>query len=1097
MQNPGGWQYGIAQVKIKSAKSTIHDLDGTKLGFNTNTFEYDHFGNATTVLIERSDGTGSETISKFTNDTEKWHLGRLTRSTATLYNEQGEKQTRTSSFAYNPEIGLLNRETSYVGHPKSVTITYEHDEFGNTVFTTTTAKGLSSRTATIKFDKEGRFPVETANALGHKSRAQYDPVFGTVVEATDPNEVTVRTEYDSFGAVRTEISPTRIRAVSIYAFLPETMKMADGSVAIFRTTAKVGDLPESSVLLDGQGRTLRTMTEGEGGQTVIQDILYDEFKRPYRVSTPHFAGTPKGEIGWTQTTYDVSDRPLSVTTPDGGITHYKYKELTTTITDKLNRKTVTRYNLRKLPLSVTDPVGGTIRYSYDVGDRLIRLVNADGSVTRHKYDDLGQRSSTHDPDLGLWQYRYNAYGELVWQQDAKKQNTTISYDVLGRPICKVEADQKTTWEYDTVEHGLGKLAKVTGREGYSESYLYDRLGRRIQTQVWAMGEEFVSSSEFDAYNRTTILTYPTLFKVLHHYDNRGFMRLVTNADDGFIYWEGLRYDHFGNVVEEIYGNGVRTTHQFDPKIRYLKEIKAVNNQGKDVQNISYNYDLAGNVVSRNNACLGRNESFHYDRLDRLIETKVDGRVIQSQRYDLTGRILHKSDVGTYHYGENGAPSHAVSSISGWDGKKVDYTYDANGNLMSGPKIKKAYYTAGNLTAAIHGDQDTWSEFKYSPTGQKYLQEMRDGPGWMRTLYLGLYERIQEEMVPPFKPTNERLRHRHYVATPSGVCAIVEKITEFFPVRHSPQLRRLSPRGGNRNERTTRQVASTVYLHSDTLGSINAITDSTGIPFEFFGYDPWGKRLEPEKQKERYYTYKNGFTGHDHVDHLNLIHMGGRVYDPDVGLFTRADPITPTLALTNAQNRFAYVLNNPLKFTDPTGLSIFGDIWGAVTKPFKKAINWLDKKVFRPVGKWLERNWKTVVVITAAVVVSVVTYGAATPYMSKMTAGILAGMASGAVAAGTSTGLYGGDLGDVLQSMLAGGAKGALAGAFFGAAAEISSGWGLFGQGMAYGTTGGINSMMQRGTFQSGFISSAFVRFMSPATIKLKGFSGAGLARSAM
>nr|WP_276611278.1 RHS repeat-associated core domain-containing protein [Thioalkalivibrio sp. XN8] len=62
----------------------------------------------------------------------------------------------------------------------------------------------------------------------------------------------------------------------------------------------------------------------------------------------------------------------------------------------------------------------------------------------------------------------------------------------------------------------------------------------------------------------------------------------------------------------------------------------------------------------------------------------------------------------------------------------------------------------------------------------------------------------------------------------------------------------------------------------------------------------------------------GFTGHEHLDQVGLIHMGGRVYDPELGWFLSPDPFVQFPASTQGFNRYAYVGNNPLSYTDPSG-----------------------------------------------------------------------------------------------------------------------------------------------------------------------------------
>jgi len=62
----------------------------------------------------------------------------------------------------------------------------------------------------------------------------------------------------------------------------------------------------------------------------------------------------------------------------------------------------------------------------------------------------------------------------------------------------------------------------------------------------------------------------------------------------------------------------------------------------------------------------------------------------------------------------------------------------------------------------------------------------------------------------------------------------------------------------------------------------------------------------------------GFTGHEQLDEVGLVHMGGRVYDPILGRFLQADPFIQQPNNTQNLNRYSYVLNNPLNATDPSG-----------------------------------------------------------------------------------------------------------------------------------------------------------------------------------
>ncbi|HEX5339860.1 MAG TPA: RHS repeat-associated core domain-containing protein [Gammaproteobacteria bacterium] len=62
----------------------------------------------------------------------------------------------------------------------------------------------------------------------------------------------------------------------------------------------------------------------------------------------------------------------------------------------------------------------------------------------------------------------------------------------------------------------------------------------------------------------------------------------------------------------------------------------------------------------------------------------------------------------------------------------------------------------------------------------------------------------------------------------------------------------------------------------------------------------------------------GFTHQEMLDNVGIIHMNGRIYDPNLGRFLSVDPVFEFPTNTQSLNPYSYVLNNPLSLTDPTG-----------------------------------------------------------------------------------------------------------------------------------------------------------------------------------
>jgi hypothetical protein len=79
-----------------------------------------------------------------------------------------------------------------------------------------------------------------------------------------------------------------------------------------------------------------------------------------------------------------------------------------------------------------------------------------------------------------------------------------------------------------------------------------------------------------------------------------------------------------------------------------------------------------------------------------------------------------------------------------------------------------------------------------------------------------------------------------------------------------------------------------YTHHDRLGSVMAISDESGTLSEQLAYEAWGKRRQqasPQTPDSLDGELDNkGFTGHEMLDRVDLVHMNGRVYDPLVARF---------------------------------------------------------------------------------------------------------------------------------------------------------------------------------------------------------------------
>ncbi|SFD47396.1 RHS repeat-associated core domain-containing protein [Flavobacterium phragmitis] len=119
----------------------------------------------------------------------------------------------------------------------------------------------------------------------------------------------------------------------------------------------------------------------------------------------------------------------------------------------------------------------------------------------------------------------------------------------------------------------------------------------------------------------------------------------------------------------------------------------------------------------------------------------------------------------------------------------------------------------------------------------------------------------------------------------------------------------------------------LYLHRDYQGTIVAISDQNGAVVEKRLFDAWGSIIKVEDGSGNALSgltvLDRGYTGHEHLQSIGIINMNGRLYDPKLHRFLQPDNYVQEPYNTQNYNKYAYVLNNPLKYTDPSGEVIIG------------------------------------------------------------------------------------------------------------------------------------------------------------------------------
>jgi RHS repeat-associated protein len=591
---------------------------------------------------------------------------------------------------------------------------------------------------------------------------------------------------------------------------------------------------------------------------------------------------------------------------------------------------------------------GTTYYNYNILDQLTTTTDAQSHQTTISYDSLGRKTSMTDPDMGHWTYTYDPNGNLLSQVDAKSQTINFHYDALDRLISKNYPDSsQSTYSYDesASSNGKGLLTSIAS-VGTSTRYQYDARGRKTSESV-NLGAPFGTQSvnwNYDSADRVTSIGYPGEGEVVSYTYDGGWRQNSACSNLGWCYVSSASYTALNQPVQQQYGNSTQGNWSYTGPMQRLYEQWIKNVSSAFIYDRSYGYDNVGNVTSQSNNLHNAIQLFNYDAQNRVTHTNPDPShnltdgYTQDYSYDNVGNLTSKAGV-SYSY-SNGHP-HQVSSVGG-----SSYGYDGNGNVTSGGGRTLTWNydnLPGSVTVTASGVSESYS---YDANGARYKRSS----GGKTTVFVegDLWE---EDQAGGFQT---------HIMFNGGVVA----------------QRSLNDDG----------TRSTIWLHSDYLGSASLSTDIGGNLASQQEYDVWGAPRTAFGSGSISQTDVN-YTGQIKDASTGLMYYNSRYYDPTLGRFLSADSIVPGMAsgagggaatlgqdsnselrpLTvdfhevgfaatlgdenrftqqkgftfqlsdqdrqkakdamgpanpQALNRYSYTLNNPLRYTDPTGHSVY-------------------------------------------------------------------------------------------------------------------------------------------------------------------------------
>lgn len=1077
-------------------------------------FGYDSYGNLTSSTITQSDSATSAdrlvttTTNTYGSSAIYQRFGRLMSSVVRKQlfenNALTSDVSRESAFSYYPTDLMLETETLSPADNKTKTATrYSYDAAGNitakavTAGTNATGSVTSTRTSKTVYDSRLRYIKQTIDTTGYATNFTYnsktaDSVTGIIsyVNAVDALGQTSRQYFDVLGRQYRSYqkgiadSDPVINSVTSQAYCSSVSCNVTGAYVQVRQITD--GQAEQLQYLDKFGRAIATKTQLPDGTWSVSATTYDSQGRPDKTYEPE-----KGSASalYSQAHYDALGRVESTSLASGGVSSVWYQGLTVKEIDPNGRIKLTSNNYLGQNKQVEDHLGNKLQYLYDAYGNLRKVTAVSGSVssvrTENYYDTYGRKYQMTDQDKGNWTYVYNGFGELLSQTDANGQLTSFAYDAVGRQLSRHDPNGTTCWDYGSsaVSYNLNRLIRVrsfeanvacstTATPAYEEIYSYNSRGLVSNKLVRTAGSSFSISSSYDSYNRLHLLTYPSWslspsddVVIKHQYAYGALTKLVDNKTNR-IYQQVTAVNARGQATGITYANGATESRSHYAATGWLDTL-SLTRSGSALHSFDYDYDYIGNVKQRDiRFGLGSNASFTedylYDELYRLKTRTISNignstaysalpstlRMAESYTYDNWGNIKSKTNVGHYSYDDNKTNrlTGVWSGANGTGSRYYNFSYDANGNVKSDGKRSFAYTAFDKPLRVTQGANIT--DFSYGPDRQLYRRiDIRDNKT-TDTLYIdGVYERT----VLPTAVTE----HKFYVGN-----AVITKRSN-----------------GSSDE---------LYLHKDNQGSTTSITNAAGAVVQQFIYDPWGKQYSVSSSS-LFNTYSNpgtskGYTSHNMINDFEVIHMGGRTYNPILGRFMQADPFIQAPSNLQNYNRYSYVLNNPMSYTDPSGYFL--------------------KKLMKVTGvtaamKFLANNALLNGIVMVALNFIPGCQGWCTALYSAVQSYAVTGSLGGALRAGAfayAGGMIGGfgDLGGMtgaLASGVAGGALSVLQGGKFGhgfVSAGLGAAFGGLGGKVtnAYGRVavsaviGGTISKVTGGKFVNGAASAAFAAVLA-------------------
>ncbi len=724
----------------------------------------------------------------------------------------------------------------------------------------------SSGTVSYTYDANNNETSRTMPSgliLSHTYDAQSNPLTFTVTPVSG-SPVTTTFTWNSQNSLTSIVYPSGKKLVLGYdaiGNLTSRQQQDQNNVAVSSETFSYD--PVSGVQLtktDGLGNTTSYTYDSFNDLASVTDATGVVFNYTHDANG-NIATKADGLGNTLKLGYDAANNLASVTVAGESQARssftYNSQNKLLSYTDALGQQTVYTQSCNSLLSGVTDPLGSKTVYTYNGLQSITSIADANSHTTNFSYDTANRFLSRTDPDGSGAANTYNA--------DSVQQNVTTptasitrSFDGFGSLAQEVRPEKTITLTYDA-DRNISQTTETGSLGSRTTTYTYDGANRVASVRDW---QNRTVSYTYNLRGQLAAVQSPDGVTTTYTYDNAGRMLLVQTGTDSVRY----TYDRAGRRSSKTFSNGVVTQYSYDVFGRITAIVT------RDSSNniiVSYNYtrDANGNVTSA---------------------TIPDGQL--SYTYDADQRLIEDKSSST----SLGAYDHLFPYDNAGNRLDANATYNSGNRLVSNAGGSFSYDNSGNRT--VRGSQtysyDSWNRLvSYSGTSPATYE------------YDAVYNRVAKTangVRREFVYLDNRILDEY-----QGGAAVA---------RYTPGVLADEMLFVHRN-------AQTYFYHTDALGSVVAITDSTGHVVQRYGYDAWGNLLVNSGS----FSFSGtglvstfAFAGREYDSESGLYHYRARAYDPAVGRFLQKDAAQGKLYKPLTQNRYAYVSSNPVNLTDPTG-----------------------------------------------------------------------------------------------------------------------------------------------------------------------------------